>query len=155
MNIIIGCGPKKWDTPRPAAELYRSSYITNAVTWARSVTDAEHIWIFSAKYGVIPSMQIISPLEGSFASGGYAGNTLANQEQCVSTKTLSEQLASFCNPIILLAGQEYYRQMRIAAPHLTPQNPSTEMLPDKRCGYQTQLMKRYIGQIPANTDGAS
>lgn len=147
--VIIGCGKGKRPHPAPAADLYTGSYIRNAVAWARSVTDDDHILILSAKHGLIRGTRTIEPYNVSFLGQGRPVRLATIGEQ-------ADQLG-LCGPIITLAGQEYRKRLRAATRgRVTPVNPFYAVLDrlgvNHQTGYQAQQFKRWHGRVPDETN---
>ncbi len=61
LTVFIGCGKKKtWHKTR-AEYLYQGTYYRSCLALARKLTDRKHIFILSAKYGVLPLDREVKP----------------------------------------------------------------------------------------------
>ena len=145
--VIVGCGRLKHVEPRPAADLYGSPYITNAVAWARSVTTEDRLLILSAKHGLIDGRTVIEPYDVSFQHGPA--------DQVITPERLAEQVDEFgiTGPAITLAGAEYRRRLAVAAGgRVQPHNPFADLLhtdgKTAGMGYQMQALKAWHGRVP-------
>lgn len=145
--VIIGCGRLKRTDPRPAADLYVSPYITNAVAWARSVTTPDRLLILSAKHGLIDGRTVIEPYDVSFR-GGPA-------DQVVTEDRLADQVDGFgiAGRVITLAGADYrWRLERSSGGKVRPHNPFADLVRAEGkkpgMGYQMQAMKAWHGRVP-------
>ena len=148
--VVVGCGKAKRLDPHPAADLYTSAFIVNAVKWARSVNAA--IFILTAKYGLIPGTKIIPPYDATW-SGPSA-------EPTVPMTKLAAQIAQvgLSGPVITLAGSEYRERLINAAEgRAIPHNPYLMMARERygagSRGYQTRLLIHTHGKIPLCPEG--
>ena len=60
---FVSCVKLKRDTPCPAKNMYISPLFRKAYSYASARVSEDRIYILSAKYGLIPSSQIIEPYE--------------------------------------------------------------------------------------------
>ena len=145
--VIVGCGKDKHPDPRPAADLYRSTYITRSVAWARSVTSEDRLLIFSAKHGLIDGRTVIAPYDVSFRG--------PTSREAVDRDTLARQAAAFglTGPTITLAGLLYRGRLeRATGGTVQPYNPIAEALraEGKRpgIGWQMKALGEWTGRVP-------
>lgn len=61
--VLLSCGKKKQNRECPASEMYTSSLFRKSLQLARRLTDDRHIYILSAKYGLLPLRERIRPYE--------------------------------------------------------------------------------------------
>jgi len=61
--VLIACCAQKLATTAPAAVLYCSPLFHKSLAYARTQTTDDHIFILSAKYGLVPLAQEIEPYE--------------------------------------------------------------------------------------------
>jgi hypothetical protein len=79
ISVVLACGASKRDHPAPAWDLYTGPYFRAGLAWAQSVTDLDHIWILSAKYGLVPSRTQLEPYERRLKRGAL-GDTMLRQQ---------------------------------------------------------------------------
>jgi hypothetical protein len=51
--VIVGCGARKRDRPAPAADLYTGPYFRACVATATAIAPRDHVFILSARYGLL------------------------------------------------------------------------------------------------------
>lgn len=61
MNVFISCGKIKAKQPCMAKDMYQGINFQRYLFWARLLADDEHIFILSAKYGLLRLMDKIEP----------------------------------------------------------------------------------------------
>lgn len=155
--IIVGCSKRKQSKPAPAADMYQSAYFKVMLTWARSITAEDRILILSAKYGLIPTDQIIVPYHAIIGTPkGFARpKTPVIWERPVTLGKLADQINRYQlrGRVITLAGKDYYEALRLASSgSLWPYNPFFPVIDrnggDHRQGYQAQVAKAHLGRVP-------
>lgn len=142
--VVVGCGVLKRPEPAPALDLYISAYARTKAAWARSVTTDDRILVLSAKYGLVPSTDMIAPYDVTF---GHAG--------AVSADTLADQAADIglAGQTITLAGLLYRgRLLRGTQGVVQPVDPFVEMLRGQGVrpgiGSLMRVMKAWTGRMP-------
>lgn len=102
MLVIIPCGGKKDDRPRPAINLYQGSYFKACARFALSIVKPEQIRILSAKHGLLKIEQVIEPYDLRM---GQKGCITAEQvrAQAAEQNLLDER------DVIIAAGSDYAR----------------------------------------------
>ena len=106
MIVIIGCGSSKHDQPMPAIDLYRGGYFSSRRSLARQLVDDDHIFILSAKYGLIRSSQVISPYNLRLGEEGSITKVKIEQQ--------AKRLRISNYPAVFLGGRDYYALLRDA-----------------------------------------
>jgi cytoplasmic iron level regulating protein YaaA (DUF328/UPF0246 family) len=98
-SIIITCGSKKSITPSRAELMYLGSHFKRCLSWAKSKSSQDKIFILSAKYGLLKLDQKINPYD-----------LRMGQEGCVDfnfVKNQAIELNIIDNQIYSTAGKEY------------------------------------------------
>ncbi len=99
LNVIITCGKKKAITKSRAELMYVGSHFKTCLRWAKSKTTPEHIFILSAKYGLLKLTDVIEPYELKMGQKG-----------CVTdeyVKFQASQLKIANHRVLSTAGKEY------------------------------------------------
>ncbi len=132
--ILISCVSKKLTYGEKARSLYTSTLFKYNLKYAESL-EPDHIFILSAKYGLLTLDQIIEPYEQTL------NNMTASDVRTWANKVL-EQIQLSCNiddtEFTFLAGQKYRMYL---APHLNKVKIPLEGL---RIGEQLQKLKGLI-----------
>ena len=102
MLVIIPCGGKKAEEPKPAINLYQGSYFKACARFALSIAKPDEIRILSAKHGLLKIGQIIEPYDLRM---GQRGSITADQvrKQAEDQDLLNEA------DVIIAAGSDYAR----------------------------------------------
>jgi hypothetical protein len=105
--ILIACVKSKLDRPAPAGELYTSPLFRKNLAYARSL-QPDHIFVLSAKYGLLELDQVIAPYELTLKSlstqqrRDWARHVLAGLERKTDLRR---------DRFIFLAGQAYRQHL--------------------------------------------
>lgn len=141
MKIILGCGASKGRVAAPAWELYTGSLFCSAMTWARSVTPLRHIYILSAKYGLVRSLDVIAPYDAQ----------MGTPSQIITAPEVKQQVASLGldreRPLLVNLGRPYRKVLEPALPEYERLIDHMD-LPDNRFGYQRSWFKNHHRQLP-------
>ena len=134
-NIIISCGAKKLEGSHKAIDLYTGSYFKANSEWALSITDVNHIFILSAKYGLIRANDVIETYEQKL-------NKITPE---FIEKIVSQNESYKLTEAIVLGGITY----RKATEHILERTKSiVDFLEKNSMGYQIQYLKNNIGNNP-------
>lgn len=110
MLIIIPCGGKKADQPKPAVNLYQGSYFKACARYALSIAKPEEIRILSAKHGLLELGKVIEPYDLRMGMKG-----------CISADRVREQAAEQNlldeTEVVVAAGSDYARVALEVWPH--------------------------------------
>ncbi|MDC0764855.1 hypothetical protein POF51_29475 [Brevibacillus sp. AG] len=100
--VLISCTKKKQPLACEAEMMYSpSSLFSKALCYAKQHLKPDHIFILSAKYGLLPLDQVIEPYEKTL-------NNLSSIERKQWAKIVNEQLAKLpLKKAIFLAGSKY------------------------------------------------
>jgi hypothetical protein len=63
VTVVISCGARKRAERSPAIDLYTGPYFRAMRRWAESVVSARHIYILSAKHGLLHSTTLVDPYD--------------------------------------------------------------------------------------------
>lgn len=80
MIVIIPCGSKKLSRPALAGNLYIGSYHKMCQRYARSLVSPDHIFILSAKYGLLRLSQLIAPYSLTLGEPGAITHLQVRQQ---------------------------------------------------------------------------
>ena len=107
--VLLSCGKKKQNRECPASEMYTSSLFRKSLQLARRLTDDRHIYILSAKYGLIPLNQRIRPYE--LCLNGFSSREREEWGNRVYQTCLSVGITD-SDRIVCLAGGKYSEALR-------------------------------------------
>lgn len=137
-TVIVGCGATKQPRPAPAGQLYTGSYARACMAWAESVTDRAHIYILSAKYGLVPWARELAPYD-----------LFLGQPGSVTVEKVARQIVrhGLRGLVLAAAGSKYVRllteaggtRIRVRAPFAGAGG----------MGYQMRALKESRGAVPA------
>lgn len=103
MNIFIGCGKKKNNTACKAELMYQGIFFKTCLQYAKTFKD--HIYILSAKYGILELDEIISPYDKTL-------NSMSKKDKSLWVDMVKSQLKekniSTQEEAIFLCGKNYY-----------------------------------------------
>jgi hypothetical protein len=113
--VLISCGKQKCGHRAPARDMYTSPRFRMALAYARRVAvDDMHIFILSAKYGLVPLNREIEPYEMTL-------NNMSAPERQAWARTVLAQLAKAAdienNVFVFLAGSKYNQDLLPALKH--------------------------------------
>ena len=133
MNVVIACGAMKLATPAEAHRLYVGSYFLATRAWALSVTDLNHLFILSAKYGLVPARTVLHPYDVTLKTPG-----------CITAQAVRDQLRqNGIGDVVFVGGRPYADLLRRAgATTMTPFAGYGGM------GYQMHALKVHRGRVP-------
>lgn len=142
MKIILGCGSKKARLAAPAWELYTGTTFRLAIAWARSVTPMRHIYILSAKYGLIRSLDVIAPYDSQM---GTPSQIITAAEVAVQVGRLGLNRE---RPLLASLGRPYREILEPALPQFERLIDYWGM-PSDGMGYQRSWFKNNHRKLPA------
>ena len=99
--VLVSCVSKKDEKPRPARDLYLSSWFKKASAYAQQIGD--EWYILSAEHGILSPTIIIGPYDVTL-------NTMKSPERKSWANKVVEQLKLIINPgdeVIFFAGTKY------------------------------------------------
>lgn len=121
--VLVGCGAAKASEPRPAGELYTSTYFAlkrryarAATAWTETPEQQQNAWsVLSAEHGVYPSALTLAPYDTAITDLDDAAlDTWADRVRTALTSWLYHPFRSDTAPketpakrLIVLAGREY------------------------------------------------
>lgn len=113
---FVSCVKLKRDTPCPAKNMYISPLFRKAYSYASARVSEDRIYILSAKYGLIPSSQIIEPYEKTISHA-------RKLEQKRWSYRIIEQMKEYGIPlnanILILAGGGYRKYIERVLPNIS------------------------------------
>jgi hypothetical protein len=141
MKIILGCGVEKGRVAAPAWQLYTGSLFVLAVGWARSIVPLRSIYILSAKYGLIRSLDVIAPYEAR----------MGTSSQIITAPEVAQQVVDLGldreRPLLVNLGEPYREILEPALPEFERLIDHMN-LPDNRYGYQKGWFKNHHRKLP-------
>ena len=105
MNVFIGCSQEKGSSACKAEDMYTSTIFKKSLIYAKEILKAEHIYILSAKYFLLPLNKTISPYNR------YLGDYSAEQKKEWADEVIKEMKShhiDFNEKTIFLCGEDYY-----------------------------------------------
>ena len=145
MIVVISCGDKKQSVPTEAIDMYKGNYFYGMRKWALSVTKKQHIFILSAKHGLMRSSKVISPYQ--LKLGDVGSVTVEHvQAQARAMRVQNETPIVLGSQRYLTFASQVWKQIETPFT-FEPQG----IMPRTNVGghiYQTQYMRRYEGVIP-------
>lgn len=135
MIVIVSCGARKRAEPSEAIKLYTGPYFAAMRAWAQSVVPLSHIFILSARHGLIPSGRVIGPYEQRM-----------NQADAVTADRVRRQatdLGLLDDEVVVLGGKPYVQLVRSVWPQAVAPFASGGI------GTQMGAMKRARGTVPS------
>lgn len=139
MIVLVACGAAKRAEASKAGELYRGAMATCALRWARTVTDVGHIYVVSAKWGLLPHEQVVEPYQLRLGQpGAISAGTL--RHQAMTAGILHE-------PVVVAGGKEYVKLVRDAwvGPVRVPFGAEAG---HTKQGYMMAAMNAAHGRVP-------
>jgi hypothetical protein len=134
--VLISCASKKLPHEAPARDLYTSPLFRYNLAYAQTL-DPDHIFILSAKYGLLSPDTVIEPYDLTLNNLRAAGiRQWANDVLGQLRKEADPDRDHF----IFLAGEKYRRYL---LPHLSSYDVPMKGLP---IGKQLQYLKARVGQ---------
>ena len=110
MNVFIGCTHEKKSIECKAEDMYKpSSLYCKALTYAKKILKADHIYILSAKYHLLPLNKTISPYNQ------YLGDFNAEEKEEWYKETISQMKQhhiDFNEKTVFLCGEDYYKGLK-------------------------------------------
>lgn len=134
LTVITPCGAKKRTGIYPAYALYVGPYYTACLAYALSITDRSHIYILSAKHGLLSLEQKV-----------ISYNLKMGQPGSITADRVKEQAKQYKiqSPIICLGGSLYTGIAKAVWPDaLTPLSGVGGI------GKQLQWLKYHRGKSP-------
>nr|DAQ28197.1 MAG TPA: YaaA [Caudoviricetes sp.] len=135
MIIFIGCGKRKNSYKCPAKMMYQGNFFKTCLSYAKTLTVENNIYILSAKYGVLNLTDIIEPYDKTL-------NNMDRQEKAQWSKMVKHQLQEknlLGKEAMFLCGKNYYISIL--------DNFSRALIPLaglSGMGYQIQWMKNKM-----------
>ena len=128
--IVIPCGASKQAHRAIAGRMYTGSYHKACLRWALTNTDANHVYILSAKYGLLGLQDVIKPY-----------NLVMGQPGSVTVAVVSQQAHDrglLAADVIGIGGRKYTGVIRVVWP-----NADTPLDHVGGMGNQLQWMKQH------------
>jgi hypothetical protein len=142
MKIILGCGAKKGRMAAPAWQLYTGSTFHLALAWARSIVPLRSIYILSAKYGLIHSMDVIAPYDAQ----------MGTPSQIITAPEVARQVTELGldqeRPLLANTGKPYREMLKEVLPQFESLSDHWN-LPADGMGYQRSWFKNNHRKLPA------
>ena len=146
--LIIGCGKNKQfgyiRTKRPAYLMYTGPMFRMSYIVARRITSTDRIYILSAKYGLMPSIKLITPYEKSVA-------TLSTKQKQRWIEFVSKQIERMVKkralPYFFLC-PEFYRK-GLKGKNILPKKGIIHTTSNVTCGmyYYNYWLKQILMEI--------
>lgn len=133
--VVIACGASKLRRPAEAHRLYTGPFFLQTRTWALSVTDLDHLFILSAKYGFVSSRTILQPYDVTLTSPGH-----------VTSTRVAEQMRGYGLTAVTFVGGKAYADLLRRAGALV----DTPFAGYGGMGYIMQALKRNRGRVPTS-----
>lgn len=143
MKIILGCGSRKGRMAAPAWQLYTGSTFGLALAWARSIVALRQIYILSAKYGLIRSMDVIVPYNAQMGTTSQVITIPEVTRQAVELGLDQER------PLLVNAGKPYRAVLQEALPQSVALADHWN-LPRDWIGFQRSWFKHNHRKLPAS-----
>lgn len=139
MIALVACGATKRAEACKAGEMYRGAMVTCALRWARTITDEAHIYIVSARYGLLPHEQVIEPYQLRL---GQPGAVTAG-----TVRLQAMELGILHEPVVVAGGKDYVQLVRNAwvGPVRVPFGAERG---HTKQGYMMAAMNASHGRIP-------
>jgi hypothetical protein len=139
--VVVSCGAAKLTGAHRVSELYTGSYFRAAYRWANSVTPDDHIYVLSAKYGLVPAGDRIESYDLRM---GEPGSVTA---ELVAGQAAARGLLEL-DPVVV-GGVRYVTLARQVWPVArAPFGRGGGLLPRADIGYQIQALNRWNGRVP-------
>jgi len=141
MKIILGCGAGKGRVAAPAWQLYTGSQFTLAFNWARTIVPLRAIYILSAKYGLVSSLEVIAPYEAK----------MGTPSQVITVPELARQVTELGldqeRPLLVNTGKPYRKMLDQVLPQseVLTEHMNT---PCTRMGFQRNWFKTHHRKLP-------
>jgi len=111
MIVVIPCGGSKRDHPCPAGEMYVGGYHLLCQRYALTLVDRSHLYILSAKYGLLGYWETIEPYDLRMGKPGSVTVPLVlEQARLLGVEGEKE--------VVGLGGADYVKIMRHVWPHV-------------------------------------
>lgn len=143
MKIILGCGAKKAPVSAPAWQLYTGSTFNLALAWAQSIVPLRFIYILSAKYGLIRSMDVIAPYDSQMGTPSQIITVPEVVQQVVQLRLDQDR------PLLANTGKPYRKVLAQALPQCESLSDHWD-LPKDGMGYQRSWFKNNHRKLPAS-----
>lgn len=135
--VITTCGNRKHNGPAPAAQFYKGSFVARQAAAAEALRPKHGRLILSNKYGYMgPTTIVPGPYDSHWGCPDTMSDT--NLRRQIATLTLKPG-----DYVVCLGAREYARQTRRLFPDYVTVVWPPMHLPDKRMGYQAQMMNRW------------
>ena len=136
MNIFIGCGKRKNSTSCKAENMYLGNFFSTCLEYAKTLNG--HIYILSAKYGILELDKVITPYDKTL-------NSINNDEKSLWADMVKSQIVEknidTTEETVFLCGKNYYSELLELFEHTKlPLDGLTGM------GYQIQWMKSKLNK---------
>ena len=133
MIVFVGCGAAKRKRACKAEDMYTGSYFKQCITYAKTLTKDNNIYILSAKYGVLPLNKVINPYNKTL-------NTMSKDEINEWANMVITQLQELHitpdMPVTFICGKNYYQPLTNYFTNITTP------LPEGGMGYQKHFLKQ-------------
>lgn len=135
MIVFVGCGSVKKNIACKAGDMYTGSYFKLCMTYAKTLTTDDNIYILSAKYGVLPLNKVIEPYNKTL-------NKMNKEEKEKWINMVVTQLHELHitpnTPVTFICGKNYYQSLTNYFTNITTPLPGGGM------GYQKHFLKQQI-----------
>lgn len=139
MIALVACGATKRAEACKAGEMYRGAMVTCALRWARTITDEGHIYIVSARYGLVAHDEVIEPYQLRLGQPGAVGPTTIRRQ--------AMNLGILHDAAVVAGGKDYVALVRAAwvGPVRVPFGAERG---HTKQGYMMAAMNASHGRIP-------
>ena len=127
--VFVACGKRKQQTKRPSLELYTGQYFRLCLALARSIVSDSHIYVLSAKYGVLSHEEVVEPYNAKLTD--------------LSRSDLQQWRAEV-KGFVLRKIQEGYKPVFICGDLYHQGLPGVKMLPKVAIGKQIQFIQSQL-----------
>lgn len=152
--VLVGCGSTKRAEASPARELYTSLLFRKSLSYAlRIATTAQHVYIVSAKYGLLELDQVVEPYNFRLTS-------MPLQRRITWGVDVALDLAQRRSgaDLVLLMGATYVDPLALGLRSISPPFasltvPMHGMGIGVRLGWLHEQIAIAAGTLPATTEG--
>jgi hypothetical protein len=134
--VLISCGAVKQDHPVSIEDLYIGGYFKQMRGWALSMVPADHCYVLSSHYGIVPFGTVKGPYDQRMGRpGSVTPQFLRQQATALGIDTESD--------VVMVGGKPYVKAAREVWPGA--------IAPFARfpgIGYQMRALKENHGRIP-------
>lgn len=135
--VLIQCASKKAKEKTKAEELYISDLFRSSLLYAKKHLRPDHIFILSAKHGLLPLDREVEPYDLTLKKMSAAK---VKEWAQMTANQLSEHSNLQSDHFIILAGERYRRYL---LPYIPKKNRNIPM-EKLRIGEQLQYLKRRL-----------